>query len=90
MERMERFILDHKKNKLIIEVKFDLDDSVKDENALSIIETSIKEEFERKNNAINFNTDFIKIKIGYIIGHFPNLHGELVIKEYYENLRINL
>ena len=90
MERMECFMLDHKNSKLIIEVKFDLHDLVENENALSIIETSIKEEFERKNNDINFNTDFIKIKIGYIIDHYHNLHGKQVIKEYIENLSRNL
>ena len=85
-KEIERYILDYKESKLIIELKFKFRDLADDENALSIIETSIKEELEKNNNDINFNTDFIKIKIGYIIDHYPFL-GKRVIKEFYKNLK---
>ena len=85
-EEIERYILDYKESKLIIELKFKFGDLANDENALSIIETSIKEKLKKNNSNINFNTDFIKIKIGHIIDHYPFL-GKQVIKEYYKKLK---
>ena len=56
-----------------------------DENALTIIKTHIKEELEKSYSDINFNTDFVKIEIGYIIDHHFNFSG--VVRDYYTKLK---
>ena len=71
-------------SKLIVKLKFKFVDLSDDENALTIIKTHIKEELE-KSYSDNFNTDFIKIEIGYIIDHHFNFSG--VVRDYYAKLK---
>ena len=87
-EKRERYILDRKRSKLIIELKYDfIHDLLDNKNTLSIIKTYIKEELEKNNDDINFNTDFIKIEVGYITEHYPMFYKQ-AIKKYRENSKL--
>ena len=70
-----------------VKLKFRFSDLANDENALSIIETSIKKELEKNNNDINFNTDFIKVKIGYTVNHTISI-GNKVISSFNQFFRL--
>ena len=72
-------------NKLIVKLKFKFVDLSDDHNALTMIKTHIKEELEKSYSDIYFNTDFIKIEIGYIIVHLFNFSG--VVRDYYAKLK---
>ena len=86
-EGKHRSLMGRNESKLIPKLKFKLIhvDLSDDENALTIIKTHIKEELEKSYSDINFNTDFIKIEIGYIIDHHFNFSG--VVRDYYAKLK---
>ena len=64
---------------MAVKLTFMFNDLFHKETPLFIIKNSINEELEKSTNLINFNKDFIMLKIGYTINH-PTSRFDKVIE----------
>ena len=74
--------------KLILEFEFKFDDLTKDENILTKIKTRINEEL-KKNSDLTFFTNFVKIRIDYIVIHPPDIEDKIMEADYVEKTTIS-
>ena len=86
-EKKQCYPEDYKDSKLIIKFEFKFDDLTGNENTLSIIKTHINKELEKNSCNIIFITDLIKIEIGYIIHHPPDVAEKMMEANYEEKQR---